>query len=223
MSYLQSLPRDGRERWNRVHEAYQSGALPVSDPGALSGSPAVEVLSHHGVAEMICPGLVVLDIGVGLGGMSKYLQESLCIVDALDVADAAEKTVASCARKFYAARDIADLPEDEYDLALSMIVSQHMCDADLRKQVKYVVRALKPGGLFSLHLAGATDAENNNIPGLIPQGKDGAMCRTEDYALELIGGAVDGAYTAEVTARRMEFPQFGSYWYFIHIRRGTDG
>jgi len=215
---LKTLPQDGEERWNKVHAAKHQSHITKENPGALSGSPPTEVLNHHQLIQHIRPGLTVLDIGVGMGGMSKYLKEADCIVDALDVATEAGKTVEQYARQFYSARRISDLPTEEYDLAFSMIVSQHMSDENLREQIEHVYRALKPGGIFSLHLAGATEEDQNNIQGPIPLGKDGAMCRTPNYSLALIKEVLQGAnYSTKLLNHRVSFPQFKSYWYFVHI------
>jgi len=202
-----------REAWNAAHRAHHEGALSGSDPQG--------VLRHHGLEEAVRPGLTVLDIGVGLGGMSQYLHGRECVVDALDVADAAEETVRPYVRRFYLAQDIDTLPSDEYDLAISMIVAQHMSERNLRRQIKHVFRALKPGGMFSLHLAGATEGPLNNLPGEIPSGMDGAMCRSPEYALAMIGDVLRDGYSAIVTDLRMEWPQFKSYWYFVHIGKDS--
>ena len=201
-----------REAWNACHRAQHEGAL--------SGSDAEEVLRHHRIADMIRPGLVVLDIGVGLGGMSRYLHSRGCIVDALDVADVAEKTVRAYVSRFYVAADIETLTANTYDLAISMIVAQHMCERNLREQIKHVGRALKPGGLFSLHLAGATEGPLNNLPGPIPSGMDGAMCRDPEYALAMIADVLGTGYTASVLEHRMHWPKFKSYWYWVRILKG---
>ena len=198
-----------REAWNACHDVRHSGAL--------SGSPPKEVLSHHQIADLMRPGLTVLDIGVGLGGMARYLSAAGCVVDCLDVADKAAETVRGYARNFYIAKDIETLPSDEYDLAISMLVAQHMCERNLRKQIKEVFRALKPSGRFSLHLAGATEGPLNNLAGSIPPGMDGAMCRDPSYALAMIGDELKGGCVLRLLEHRMKWPQFKSYWYFVWI------
>jgi len=202
----------GTDRWERAHQAKSAGALSGSDPR--------DVLRQHCLQE-IRPGTVVLDIGVGLGGMSEQLHKMGCVVDALDVAPTAGETVREWTRNFYLAPNIETLSTGEYDFAISQIVSQHMHEAELMEQVTHVFRAIKPHGVFSLHMAGSSDEKRtpNNLTGLIPKGMDGAMCRTPEYALGLIKRATDGDAHARIVGKRMDWPQFGSYWYFVHITK----
>jgi len=207
-----------RERWNGAHNAHNTGAL--------SGSPAEEVFRHHHLTELIKPNIVVLDIGVGLGQMSQCLSEMGCIVDALDVADAAEATVKDYIRNFYLDEHCNKLPTEEYDVAISHIVAQHQTERMIKRQVKEVFRALKPGGVFSLHSAVSTDEKNvpNNIPGPIPPGRDGAMCRTTDHFRAMIEQVLRDEFGLQGWAVKLlrhvvNWPEFGSRWYFVHICR----
>lgn len=205
---------DRREHWNKVHE--------TSDPDALSGSDPAETLRQHGLADFIKPAMVVLDIGVGLGSAAYHYVQSGCTVDCLDVADAAVRKVERWARRFYAVKDIDMLPTGEYDLALSHLTAQHMTDEDLREQIRHVARALKRDGLFSLHLAGSRIPGEDNLRGAIPEGFDGRMCRSPDYALEMALEEVEvkgRRYKVSLTDNVMEWPQFKSCWFFMHVRR----
>lgn len=218
-----------RVHWNEIHREAAAGGKAAQE--ALTGSDAATTLAQHSVnprAETR-----VLDIGVGMGQMVRHLASLGCVVDCLDVADAGTKTVTPWARRFYAVKDIHMLPSREYDLALSHLTAQHMADPDLREQISEVGRALKPGGLFSLQLEGGYVPEMENYRGDdIPQGFDGAMCRTPEYALSMIAEVLGPGYTASLTANRLNFPamppesdeyrhgrQYDCYWYFIHIRR----
>ena len=200
-----------RKRWNACHEAH------AADP--LSGSNPVGVLKHHGLIKVSFTGLNALDIGVGLGGMSKHLHACGAMVDALDIADAAVHTVAPFIRTFYT--DASQLPDDEYEIAISHLVAQHMYDGQLRDQIRGVFRALRPGGVFSLHLAAyfSMNERNDLITADIPEGLDGAMGRTRPYAYRLIEEELKGGYGVTEAAHQVNFPQFGSYLYFLHIRK----
>lgn len=201
-----------RAKWNAAHE--------VHHPGALSGSDPAETWRQHNVVALIRPGAVILDIGVGLGNMARALAEKGCVVDCLDVADAAHDAVRPYARSFYLAKHLDQLPNNEYDLALSQLVAQHMPEQHLRPQLVHVYRAIKPSGLFSLHLAGSDIAEENNLTGEIPDGFDGRMCRTPEYAVTLVGELLPPSHQATILPNIMRFSEFQSYWYWLHIRKG---
>jgi SAM-dependent methyltransferase len=207
---------DRRTVWNRAHEAHAEGPL--------SGSDAAEVLRHHGLDSYDHRGATgtVLDIGVGLGNASRYFRILGYTVDALDVADLAEPTVREWVRHFYLDSELETLPAGEYDLAVSHLVAQHMAEPALRRQILWVSRALKPGGLFSLHLAGSRiDGENNWTRADIPDGFDGRMCRTEEYAFELVKRVVGDGYNVGYAGHVKDWPEFRSYWFYIHIRRAA--
>lgn len=165
------------------------------------------------------PSLVILDIGVGRGFAARHFREVYqATVDALDVADVAEKTVAGWVRAFYRAGEDR-LPESEYDLAVSHLTAQHMTDTQLRAQVGAVGHALKPGGTFSLHLAGSYRPGEEDLRGPIPPGMDGRMVRSRDYAFALIREELGAGWTAKIAGRTLTFPEFESHWFFVHIRR----
>jgi SAM-dependent methyltransferase len=198
--------------WNQAHT--------VKDADALSGSDPAEMLRHHQVEHLVRPGARVLDIGVGLGYAARMFRERECIVDALDIAEKAEAQVRPWIRNFYLHDRLDLLPVAEYDLAVSHLVAQHMAEPDLLAQVVSVARALHPGGMFSLHLAGSTiDSENNWDRPDIPPGFDGRMCRTPAYMLDIILKLLPPGYWANRLGRVMDWPEFKSYWFWIHIVR----
>jgi ubiquinone/menaquinone biosynthesis C-methylase UbiE len=202
-----------RRRWNECHKAQAVGPL--------TGSGATGVLKNHALSGLIRSGMTVLDIGVGLGDMAKHLHKVGCTVDSMDIADAAEATVKSYIRSFYRAQELDRLPTNEYDFAISHLVAQHQWDRQLKEQIAAVFASLKVGGTFSLHLAAFDDpALNNYAHQGIPQGFDGSMGRTREHSAALIMEAIpSGAYSIKEVGRQMDWPHFGSYWYFFHIRK----
>lgn len=206
-----------RENWNQVYRARGEAA----GAGALSGSDPEETLRYHDLT--LRPGMVVLDIGVGMGYAARYYAEHGCTVDALDVSDLAAEVVRLWTRKVYLHDDLETLPAGAYDLAVSHLVAQHMDEPELLRQVKAVAKALKPGGIFSVHLAGSRRAEENNWtePG-IPSGFDGRMCRTEEYAVKLFRKALGKHYRVGPAGEVKEWPEFASYWHYIHVERKPE-
>jgi len=206
-----------RTRWNACHKTQEIGPLTGSDP--------VLVLKYHALREVAFEGLTVLDIGIGLGGMCRYLTKMGAIVDSMDVADLAEGAVHGIARHFYLASNAQSLPRAEYDLAISHLVAQHQWDAQLRDQIADVYAALKPGGTFSLHLAAFEPAKgelNDRMEFDIPRGMDGSMGRTREYAFGMIREVLGGGYSAVEVGKQMDWPHYQSYWYFVHIKKEPE-
>lgn len=209
------IDRLNRDRWNAAHL--------TGNQGALSGSSPKAVLDYHGLTSKIKPNTIVLDIGVGTGIMAHHLASLRCVVDCLDVADAAAETVRGVCRRFYRSDAITSLPTDEYDVATSQLVIQHMCERNLREQIEHVFRSLRPGGVYSMHWAGATEGPLNNDPGEIPPGRDGSMCRSPEYALTILQDVLGSQrHQFCVLPEKVNWPQFGSYWYWIHLGKPAE-
>lgn len=203
-----------RSNWNDVHKRFRQRERGARD--ALSGSGPKNMLENHGLP--VPTGGTVLDIGVGHGLASRYFHERGCIVDALDIADEACDTVSGIVRSFYTSP--ADLPRDEYTLAVSQLVVQHMPEDLLREQIRHLGPALRPGGIASLQFAGSHIPGEDNWTCPIPSGFDGRMCRSPEYALALVREELLTGFTVSLAGKRMEWPQFKSYWYFVRITRG---
>ena len=87
------------------------------------------------------------------------------------------------------------------------------------RTISDVEMGLKSGGVFSLHLAGASaGGPASDLGGPIPVGMDGAMCRTPEYARDLIHDVTDDCQITEA-GERMMWPQFKTYWYFFRITK----
>jgi len=116
------------------------------------------------------------------------------------------------------------LPDNHFDLAVSLLVSGHMKEDDLLSQIKNVLRSLKPDGRFYLQFGGnkaSSIAPNNlkeqtvdfqkgkNVPAEIQRNG-----RTIEYAKGLVqkGGGV-----IRFVSGKKDFPN--CYWYFFIIQR----
>ena len=118
----------------------------------LSGSEGPEVWNRLGVTDRLNAGATVLNVGVGLGICTRQLSQRGCKVSVLDISREALDAVGDVAVG-YLASDIEALPSGVFDVALSHLVAQHMSDQDLEVQVRHVVRALKPNGVFAVQYA----------------------------------------------------------------------
>jgi 2-polyprenyl-3-methyl-5-hydroxy-6-metoxy-1,4-benzoquinol methylase len=192
--------------WNRAHERGHTYWL--------SGTPGQEVWERLAVLNRLVAGARVLNVGVGLGHCTRSLAERGCKVSALDISPVALKNVADVTVKGYLASNLEDLPSNTFDTALSHLVAQHMTDLDLEAQIRHVVRALRPDGVFAVQYA--ADAHGHTYDqAVLHHVKSGSIRRTQahfDALVEDAGGLVEHTY-------RRETHEGGIIWLVAHIVR----
>ncbi|HWQ33935.1 MAG TPA: class I SAM-dependent methyltransferase [Blastocatellia bacterium] len=115
--------------------------------------------------------LRVLEIGCGIGRMTRHLAEVFGEVTAVDVSG----EMISRARERLAGLnnvrlletsgvDFRPLPDDYFDLAFSVYVFQHVPDAEvIRSCITDAFRTIRPGGLLKFHTNGITVADYEQV------------------------------------------------------------
>ncbi len=106
--------------------------------------------------------LRLLEIGCGIGRMTKRLAASFGEVHATDVSaemvNRARERLRNCANVFLhetSGVDFAALPNDYFDVIFSVYVFQHVPDASvIHSNIRDACRTLKPGGLFKFQVCG---------------------------------------------------------------------
>ncbi len=111
------------------------------------------------IARRLCiePGMKVLDIGCGWGGLLKYLAEKhgACVVGITLSKEQAQFARGSCASLPVEIRfqDYRDL-EETFDRVVSLGMFEHVGYKNYRAYMRVVRRCLKPGGIFFLDTIG---------------------------------------------------------------------
>jgi len=116
--------------------------------------------------------LRILEIGCGIGRMTRHLAEAFGEVYATDVSAEMVKRAQGRLRRYPNVRfyetngcDFAELPSDYFDLAFSAYVFQHVPDREvIRSNIRDVYRLLKPGGIFKFQTSGITAATYEAAP-----------------------------------------------------------
>jgi SAM-dependent methyltransferase len=116
--------------------------------------------------------LRLLEIGCGIGRMTKHLAQIYGEVHGVDVS--AEMISLACARFrdadnvfFYETNglDFSALPDDYFDIIFSAYVFQHAPSVDvIHANIRDACRALKPGGVFKFQTSGITTPAFEAIP-----------------------------------------------------------
>jgi len=190
----------------------------------LTGSHLTSVWTPMKLMAKLASGIKVLNVGVGLGKDTNELVNKGAIVDVLDISQTALDRVKATTRNQYISSNLDELPESEYDIAVSHLVSQHMNDDDLLDQIKYVLRSLKPEGIFAMQFAfiDETPVSVNHLNEVyksvddIPKDKKGHMFRSllkmEDM-VKKCGGEI--IWVSD--PRR--YPNNPIKWYYIHMKK----
>jgi len=191
----------------------------------LTGSYLQQVWEPMTILNRLSPGIKVLNIGVGMGRDTIELHSKGVIVDVLDISDTALERVKPQTRNRYLTSNLNELPNDEYDVAVSHLVTQHMRDEDLIEQIKNVVSSLKPDGVFGMQFAFINDTSEdkehlNNVYKdvlSVPNDRKGHMFRSLSKMKDIVE-TLCGAKITWVSNIR-SYPNTPIKWYYIHIKK----
>ena len=156
---------------------------------------------------------IMLEIGVGLAVASIPLACRNKELHCVDISRRALKRVEGKVTKTWHTSEIDQLPKNYFDIAVSMLVAQHVSDAELQRQLDCIIPALKEDGVFLLQFS---DGENWGYEQLEHSQRVGQSVRTPETAKELIDKA-GGIVTMEVPPEHYAHAQLT--WHGFHIKR----
>lgn len=191
----------------------------------LTGSYLQQIWEPMLILPYIKPGLKVLNIGVGLGRDTHELHTKDVIVDVLDISEIALERVKSITRNRYLSSNLPEIPTNEYDIAVSHLVTQHMNDEDLIEQINHVIRSLKPNGIFAMQFAFIDNNQEDqkelnrvykNVL-YIPTDKKGHMFRTLPKMKDIVESQCHGKISWVSNVRT--YTTTPIKWYYIHITK----
>lgn len=159
----------------------------------LTGSNMKRVAEYLGVSKILNSqkDMLVLNVGVGTGRCTRDLVKMGHTVDVLDVCEEAMVTGFKMGART-AIYSPEGLGSDQFDLAISNLVCQHMTDIDLFEQMVNVLRSLKEGAPFAVQYASPTKPGEVFREDLEAQ-KLGLVRRTKEHfqrLVEMAGGKV---------------------------------
>jgi len=195
-----------KEYWERMHNDEMMCLL--------SNNSGNVIWKNLNIIDLIKKDKVILNIGVGTGRCTKELIDLGAIVDVLDISESAINNVRNIVRNSYIVKNLESIKDNEYDLVISNLVSQHMNDEDLIIQMKKIIKSLKEDGIFAVQQAGILDLINNTQD-LVNQ-KGGRVCRTLSKFSELIescGGIIMSMKIYEI------YSHYNSYGYYLHVMK----
>lgn len=184
----------------------------------LTGSRGEDVWRSLNIIDKIVSDMVVLNIGVGLGDCTRSLVNRKAIVHALDISEVALNRVQEIVTGIWMPHQLASLPSDVFDLAISHLVTQHMKKEDLLEQMREVIRSLKPQGIFAMQFSYSLSKDYSNDES-VEILKEGRACHSLAEMHLLVceaGGRLVWANNLGV------FPDWNMGWYGVHIIKNND-
>lgn len=140
----------------------------VSDNFWLTGSSLAEIMNLHNLTFSDLKDKKILEIGVGLGNLSKELVNYTDNLISCDISEQALLNVSNKVKSKYLTTDLNKI--EPVDLAICHLVFQHCIDEEVGRIINDVV--LKDDGIFTFQFAFLRDNEppNRNVMGLIELG-----------------------------------------------------
>ena len=175
---MSSLTTDVELFWDKCH------AQNIKD--SLSGCEYDETIDFLKVRGCIVPGDSVLEVGVGLGYVTKGLYENKLIVSALDISEVALERIKNYCEATYLLDELEKLPSDYFDLIICNNVVQHVRTDLLIEELNNLIRSLKPGRVFSVEFVSSIGFEDNGQAPSYDETIGGGLCRTPKFLESLI-------------------------------------
>lgn len=188
-------------------KAFWDTAHTTADGHWLTGSKGEHVFAVHGLTDLLRSGTRVLEVGVGLGTVTRALVNAGCEVTCVDISNRALKAVDGLASAFFSDDLFELVPRRAFDVAIHHLVAQHLHDSDLVRHIRLCCRALAPGGVLSMQIA-VPLCEN-------PTDTDGIVLRSRVAVEELFAQAGE---IPDDGAPSLRYPQ-GIGWVFRRVRQ----
>ncbi|SLM30967.1 hypothetical protein MTBBW1_2560008 [Desulfamplus magnetovallimortis] len=204
-------PETIEEWWDACH----TGIHPETD-FFLTGHQGPDVWNYLQIKHLIKSDINVLNIGVGKGHCTRNLAALGCRVSALDISSAALNKVKDITAGTYLANALNKIPENHFDIAISFLVVQHMDNISLSSQLSAIFKALKPGGLFAFQYSFPLEPNLPTSPGNTELCKIGGVTRS---SLEMGTLCKNAGFINKKDWIHSEYPQFGSGWRIIHLKK----
>lgn len=138
------------------------------------------------IEQYIKPSLRVLEIGVGLGTVTKGFYNDGLIVSGLDISEIALSKVKNYCENVYTIDELDKLPINYFDIIICNRVVQHVPTDLLLKELKCCMYSLKAGGVFAIQFISSVALEDAGANATIKNIKAGTCYRTPSYLESII-------------------------------------
>jgi ubiquinone/menaquinone biosynthesis C-methylase UbiE len=146
----------------------------------LSGSEYEQTINWLKINDIIKPNLNILEVGVGLGYVTKKLFENKLNVSSVDISEIGLERVKPYCEKTYNINNISELPSNYFDIIICNLVVQHISTEILIQELKEFMRSLKKDGVFSIQFVSSDNFDDNGINASFDDSQAGRLCRTPE-------------------------------------------
>jgi SAM-dependent methyltransferase len=157
--------------WNMAARISATAAISTDcvneDEFFASGQREADLLRKRG---LLGPGVNVINIGCGIGRIENAISGEVASITGVDVSErmvelACEKTrFPNVCFRVVDGKSLEGVESEQYELALSFIVLQHIPRAATASYVLEVARVLKPGGRFLFQIPLRTPGRDHEPP-----------------------------------------------------------
>lgn len=167
-----------KEFWETKHK--------IGDVAALSGCFYDETIDFLRLRDYISPGVSVLEVGVGLGYVTKGLFNAGVLVSALDISDLSLEKVRGWCVSTFNISDLTTLPFNHFDAIICNNVVQHVPTDFLVKELEALFNSLKSTGVLALEFVSNDKFDDNGVSPSLSNIQNGGLCRTPKFIGDII-------------------------------------
>ena len=166
-----------REFWEQQHNN--------NNVRALSGCAFEDTIEFLNVTDLVITDMRVLEIGCGLGYVTKGFSE-IAKISVLDISDSALDRVRPICENVYHIDNVDTLPTDYFDLIICHNVVQHVPTVLLRIELANAIRSLKSTGTFSIEYVWSKDSVDDGVNFEPHWATAGLLCRSDKFMMALV-------------------------------------
>jgi SAM-dependent methyltransferase len=160
----------------------------IDNVRTLSGCTYEATIDFLNVKDLIVPGICVLEIGCGLGYVTKGFSE-IAKISVLDISQSALDRVRAICENVYHIDEIDLLPSNYFDLIICHNVVQHVPTDALKIELAHAIRSLKDSGTFAVEYVWANGIDDDGVDFEPSCATAGHLCRSDKFMKELIKDA----------------------------------
>jgi len=154
----------------------------------LSGADYDKTISFLKLVDFIKPGKTALEVGVGMGYVTKGLIDAGLLPSAADISQTALDRVQQYCDEVYIVEDLDRLPSDYFDIIICCNMVQHVHTELLKQELEHFMRALKGGGVFAIQFVSNDKHADTGAAATLASVQAGVLCRSPDVMREIFGG-----------------------------------